>query len=139
MTLRNYHIFISHAWDYNIQYETIKGWLNKTPYFLWTDYSVPISKPLDTRTDAELRKKLRERIAASSCVIILAGMYAAYSKWIDYEINMAVEYKKPIIAVKPWGQERIPVKIQNNATEMIGWNSDSVVHTVRLYAIDRTI
>ena len=136
--LRNYHIFISHAWDYNDDYQTIKRWLNETPYFLWTDNSVPITRPLPTRTNAELRKELRERIATSSCVIILAGMYAAYSEWIDYEMVTAAAYEKPIIAVIPWAQERIPIKIQQCACTMIHWQSSSVVQAVRDYAIDRT-
>ena len=45
--LRDYHILISHSWDYNSDYETIKGWLDNASYFSWTNYSVPLSKPLD--------------------------------------------------------------------------------------------
>ena len=99
---------------------------------------MPITRPLPTRTNAELRKELRERIATSSCVIILAGMYAAYSEWIDYEMVTAAAYEKPIIAVIPWAQERIPIKIQQCACTMIHWQSSSVVQAVRDYAIDRT-
>ena len=46
-------------------------------------------------------------------------MYAAYSEWIDYEIDTAIDYGKPIIGVKPRGQERIPVKIRNNAEKLL--------------------
>jgi hypothetical protein len=65
-----------------------------------------------------------------SIVIILSAMYAAYSEWIDFEIDAAVSYGKYIIGVKPWGQERIPTKVQNNADEMVGWNKNSVVNAV---------
>ena len=43
-------------------------------------------------------------------VIILAGVYATYSKWINIEIDLAEEgftYAKPIIAIRPWGSQRI--------------------------------
>lgn len=133
--LRDYHILISHSWDYNRQYEVLKGWLNDSPYFLWTDYSVPLTKPLFVNSDKELKQKIRDRIALCSCVIILSGMYVAYSNWIDYEIDTAVAMRKPIIGVKPWGQEKIPVKVQNNANIMVGWNSSSVVEAVRVYAV----
>lgn len=86
-----------------------------------------------------MRKELQKRIAASSCIIILAGMYAAYSEWIDYEIVTAAAYRKPIIAVIPWAQERIPMKIRQYASTMIRWQSNSVVQAVRDYAIDKTI
>lgn len=134
-SLRNYHILISHSWDYNNHYETISGWLNDTPYFLWTNYSVPITRPLTVSGVNELKQKIRNRISLCSCVIILSGMYVAYSDWIDFEIDTAVSMGKPIVGVKPWGQERIPTKVQDNADIMIGWNSASVVDAVRRYAV----
>ena len=134
-SLRDYHILISHSWDYNMHYETIRGWLNDTPFFLWTDYSVPITRPLTVSGVNELKQKIRDRISLCRCVIILSGMYVVYSDWIDFEIDTAVSMAKPIIGVKPWGQERIPTKVQNNAIDMVGWNSDSVVKAVRKYAI----
>ena len=133
--LRDYHILISHSWDYNSQYETVKSWLSATSYFRWTNYSVPITRPLSVSSVNELKKKIRERISLCSCVIILSGMYVAYSEWIDFEIDAAVELGKPIIGVKPWGQERTPAKVQSNASIMVGWNSASIVDAVRNYAL----
>ena len=133
--LRNYHILISHSWDYNSHYEKIKSWLDEAKYFRWTNYSVPLSKPLDVNTKNELKEKIKNRIASCSCVIILSGMYVSYSEWIDYEIDTAVKLGKPIIGIKPWGQERIPKKVQDNADVLIGWNADSVVSAVRNYAL----
>lgn len=126
---------ISHSWDYNSQYETVKGLLDSSQYFNWTDYSVPISKPIDAKSKKELQDKIRIRISLCSCVIILSGMYVTYSEWIDYEIETAVALGKPIIGVKPWGQERIPTKVSNNADVMVGWNSSSIVDAVRNYAL----
>lgn len=133
--LRNYHIFISHSWDYNNHYETIKGWLDDSLYFDWTDYSVPISNPLTVNGVNDLRKRISDRISLCSSVIILSGMYVKYSTWIDFEINTAVTMNKPIIGVRPWGQERVPINVQNNATEMVGWNSSSVIDAIRKYSL----
>lgn len=133
--LRNYHIMISHSWDYNSHYEKVCSWLNDAKNFTWSNYSVPFSNPLDVKGKKELKEKLRNRISNCSCVIVLSGMYVSYSEWIDYEIDTAKELGKPIIGVKPWGQERIPVKIQNDSTVLVGWNSNSVVQAVRDYAL----
>lgn len=133
--LRDYHILISHSWDYKSDYETIKGWLDSANNFSWTNYSVPLSSPLDVKTKKELKDKLRTRIDLCSCVIILSGMYVSYSEWIDYEIEIALELGKPIIGIKPRGQERIPTKVNNNADIMVGWTSSSVVQAVREYAL----
>ena len=134
-SLRDYHILISHSWDYSSDYETIKRWLDEAPNFMWTNYSVPLTNPLDVNGKRELKEKLRNRISLCSCVIILSGMYVSYSEWIDYEINEAIRMNKPIIAIKPWGNERVPLKIQNNATVLVGWNSASLISTIRNYAL----
>lgn len=134
-SLRKYHILISHSWDYNNHYETIRDWLNAAPYFYWTDYSVPITRPLSVSGVNDLKQRIRNRISLCNCVIILSGMYVAYSDWIDFEIDTALAMRKPIIGVKPWGQERIPSKVQLNADVMVGWNSSSIIDAVRNYAI----
>ena len=131
MSLRDYHILISHSWDHYDDYRTIKGWLDSASYFEWTNYSVPIEKPIDVKSKIELREKLDNRIALCSCVIVLSGMYVSYSEWIDFEINVALKYGKPIIGVKPWGQSRVPRAVSFNATTMVGWTRDSVVRAVR--------
>lgn len=133
--LRDYHIFISHSWDYSEQYDKIIGFLDSANNFSYSNYSVSTNNPLDFSTNKELRDKIKNRISNSSCVIILAGMYANYSDWINYEIDVAVELGKPIIGVEPWGQQRIPVKIYENADVMVGWNANSIVTAVRDYAL----
>lgn len=133
--LKNYHIFISHSWDYSIQYETVTRWLSEATYFTWTNYSVAITNPLDVGRIRELKLKLANRISLSSCVIILSGMYAKYSRWIDFEIDTAVAMEKPIIGLIPWGHERIPIKIQDNADVMVRWNSAPLVHAIRDHAL----
>ena len=126
-----YHIFISHAWLYNEPYNTLVKWINNDTDIQWANYSVPIENPIDTNKKRELKQKLTNKIALSNVVIILAGMYAAYSEWIDYEIDEAVRMGKYIIGVRPWGQERIPKKVQDNATIMVGWNGKSVTDAIK--------
>lgn len=134
-SLKNYHILISHSWDYDDDYQTIMNWLNDAKYFTWSNYSVPLSNPIDANSKKELKEKIRKKISACSCVIILSGMYVAYSEWINYEIDTALELNKPIIGIKPRGQERIPTKVSDNADVMVGWSSSSVVQAVRDYAL----
>ena len=135
--MKTYHIFISHAWKYTEHYNKIVQWLNEAQSegkFNWKNYSVPQHDPLiDPNTTigkTKLKNSLEAQIKPASIVIILAGMYAAHSDWIDFEVDTAVSYKKFIIRVKPWGQERIPKKVSDNANVMVGWNKSSVVDAV---------
>ncbi len=132
-----YNIFISHAWKYSEYYSKVVQWLNEAQNegsFIWKNYSVPSHSPLiDPDTPAGktvLKEELKQQIRPASKVIVLAGMYVAHSDWIDFEIDTALEYGKYIIGVKPWGQERIPVKVSSNADIMVGWNKASVINAI---------
>ncbi len=130
-----YNLMISHSWHYNEHYNKVVDWLNEgIGETEWRNLSVSADNPLDTTTDRELKENLSNRIRLSSAIIVLAGMYASYSKWIDYEIDEAIRMNKVIIGVRPWGQERIPKKISDNATIIVGWNKNSVVSAVKNYA-----
>lgn len=43
--------------------------------------------------------------------------------------------KKTIIGVKPWGNERVPLKIRNDATILVPWNSVDLISAIRTYAL----
>ncbi len=126
-----YRIFISHSWAYGDAYDKIVNFLdnNGIDYY---DHSVPKNDPVHTNgTDKQLREKIDAKIKGCSGVIILAGVYASYSKWIDKEIDISVDYSKPIIAVQPWGAEKTSVKVKNAADKIVGWNGKSVADAVK--------
>ena len=107
--MNTYNIFISHAWKYSSDYNQIVKWLNEAQsegILTWKNYSVPEHDPLiDPNTTIgknKLKQMLKNQISPASKVIVLAGMYSAYSDWIGYEIDTAVDYGKYIIGVKPW-------------------------------------
>ena len=132
-----YNIFISHAWKYSDSYDKVVEWLDEAQsegLLTWKNYSAPEHDPLiDPNTTVgktKLKAELKEQIRPASKVVIISGMYAAHSDWIDFEIDASVDYGKYIIGLKPWGQERIPAKIQNNADVMVGWNKSSLINAI---------
>jgi len=131
--LRTRNLFISHAWGYYDQYWTVVGWFNDAHNFSWRNYSVPSHNSCDETTTAGLERCLTRQMSPAQGIIILAGMYAAHSSWIEYEIEEAQRMGKTIIGVRPWGQERTPIVVQNAAITMVNWNSASVVQAVRTW------
>ncbi|HCO2124683.1 TPA: TIR domain-containing protein, partial [Escherichia coli] len=81
--------------------------------------------------DIALYSAIKSQMSPSSVVLILAGVYATYSKWIDAEIRIAKEYGKPIIAIEPWGSERTSTVVKNAADRIVKWNADSIVAAIR--------
>lgn len=132
--LRQYDVFISHAWKYNNQYYNLTELLNEYPYFNFKNYSVPEHDPIVFNTTNDLYKQLDEQIKQSSVVLLIAGKYIKYRKWIQEEIKLAKKYNKPIIAVKPWGANIIPNEAEMKADVVVNWQASSIVDAIRNYA-----
>ncbi|ADB58814.1 TIR domain-containing protein [Archaeoglobus profundus] len=137
--LRIYNLFISHSWRYSGEYNRLVNLLNNAPYFWWRNYSCPQHDPA-VDPDSEvgrrtLTRELMNQIRPVHCVIVLSGLYVAYSYWIQKEIDIALSFGKPIIGVKPLGSERVPRMIQEVAREIVGWRTDSIISAIRRHSL----
>lgn len=130
--LREYAIFICHDWEYADDYNRIEGFLNSASNFRWDNVSVPEHDPLDT--DDQLEYNLRNQIRPADVMLALSGMYTARSKWMDWEMRFGRRIGKPIIAIVPRGARVLPRLIQDNASEIVGWQQESIVRAIRRYA-----
>jgi hypothetical protein len=129
---KQYHLFISHSWRYGDAYDKLSLLLRNKPYFTYSDYSVSKNDPIHTKgTDNELYEAIQRQIRACGVIIILAGVYSTYSKWINKEIEIAKKLRKPIIAVEPWGSERTSVLVKKSADKIVKWNSDSIIAVIK--------
>ena len=130
--LKLYSVFISHSWTYGDAYERLVELLEKHPLFKWRNYSVPKDDPIhDAPNTAALETAIREQMGHAGCVLILAGVYSTYSKWINREIKIAKSMGKPIIAIEPWGSERTSQVVKDAADDIVKWQSASVVNAIR--------
>ena len=127
-----YNIFISHSWSYHEHYDGLLRLLDSNPYFSYKNYSVPKDDPIHNASNQEqLKAAIRRQMQPASCIIVLAGMYTHYSKWIDIEISLAKEMGKRIIAVEPWGSQKTSLIVKNSAHNIVGWNAASVISAIR--------
>ena len=135
---RTYNLFISHSWSYSDAYDKLEGFLDTRPYFSFKNYSVPKDDPIHTNgTDKQLYDAIKNKIQLTHVVVIMAGVYASYSKWINKEIEIAQRafaIATPILAVTPWGAERTSTTVNDAADLIVGWNSESIVKGIRQLA-----
>jgi hypothetical protein len=130
--LRPYRVFISHVWTYGDDYDRVVRFLNEEPYFRWENLSVPEHDPVSMRRlEYELRKKMRP----ADAFLIIAGMYANNREWIDFEMSFARRIGRPIIGIRKWASERVPVAITNAAREVVGWTGVGIVRAIRDHAL----
>ncbi len=127
-----YNLFISHSWAYSDAYEKLVNLLNAKPYFDYNNYSVPKNDPIHNAPyEYQLKEAIRKQMQPASCVLIMAGVYSTYSKWINIEIELAKSMNKKIIAIEPWGSEKTSRTVKNAADVIVGWNTDSIVDAIR--------
>lgn len=135
--LKTYRLFISHSWTYGDAYKKLVEFFNEHPNFSWVNYSVPKDDPIhNARNDTQLYAAIKAQIAPVNCVVMLAGVYSTYSKWINKEIQISkIDYSKPLIAVEPWASERTSQTVKANADEIVKWRSDLIVNAIRRHSI----
>ena len=130
-----YNLFVSHSWTYGDAYDRLTNLLNNRSYFSYRNYSVPKDDPVhNAANDGQLRNAIRRQMTPCHVVLFIAGVYATYSKWINVEIDLAkrgFQNSKPIIAVAPWGSERISSVVRGAADQIVGWNTESIVRAIR--------
>ena len=128
---KTYRLFISHSWTYDKQYQKIVEFLEKEGVKFY-NHSVPKDDPVHTNgTDKQLKEAIESKMIGSSCIIILAGVYATYSKWIKKEIDIAIQQGKSIIAIEPWGSEKTSKKVKDNANIIVKWQAKSIADAVK--------
>jgi hypothetical protein len=133
-----YNIFISHSWAYGDAHDRLVELLNARGYFSFRNYSVPKDDPIsDAPNEQALYNAIYNQMRPASVVLIMAGVYATHSKWINKEVDIAKRQfttPKPIVAVKPWAQTNVSSVVRDNADELVAWNTESVVAAIRRWA-----
>jgi hypothetical protein len=127
--LRVYKVFICHAWDRDEEYWRISNMLD-APNFEWENLSIPEHDRLQATTTDDLAKGLRDQMRPANVVIVSAGMWVAHRDWLDFEIKFARRIGIPIIAVPPWGHERLPV-VLDRAASAFASRQDSLIAAIR--------
>ena len=133
--LKTYRLFISHAWTYNAEYYRLVSLLDNANNFSWRNYSVPEHDPADANNTSKLKTALQNQMRPTQAVLIISGMYAAYSEWIQYEIDLGSRVEQTHYGIRPWGAERIPTAVSSVAKEMVGWNTSSIVAAIRKHSL----
>jgi hypothetical protein len=126
-------LFISHSWSYGDAYERLVALLDAAQNFVYKNYSVPKDDPVHNapNTDA-LYRAIKNQMVFCDVVLIMAGKYATFSKWIQREIQIAKrDYSKPIVAIRPWGSEQVSSVVSQAADRLVDWSSGSIVSAIR--------
>jgi len=85
---------------------------------------------MDFYSYGDQKKLIRSQIYPVDVVLILSSMYLKNSQWIQFGIDVALSYNKPIVGIKPWSNSEIPDVIKKYANDIVGWNTSSLVYAI---------
>ena len=135
MSGKTYNLFISHSWAYSDAYDRLIELLDSDRYFSYKNYSVPKDDPVhNANSEAALKEAIKVQMQSCSVILILAGVYATYSRWINKEIDLAqngFDTKKKIIAIEPWGSEKTSQVVKESADKVVKWQASSIIAAIK--------
>lgn len=131
---KTYSIFISHSWQNSEALENLRKLLNERGYFNVEFEEVTKDEPINSTSAAYIKMRLADKIKNSDIVLGLAGVYASYSDWMEWELEKALQLDIPVVGVIPWGQDRISTTVSSRSKVDVNWNTESIVSAIRTYS-----
>ena len=131
---KEYHIFISNSWKYPEDLENLRNLLRNRGHFNVEFEEASADEPINSANAAYIKQRLKQKIGKSNIVLGIAGMYASYSDWMEWELDKAIELGVPIVGVIPRGQERVSTTVSSRSKENVRWNTESIVAAIRDWA-----
>lgn len=129
-----YDLYISHSWRRNNELTRLRTLLENRPYFPVEFHEASPDRPINSENESYIRRRLAQKISNADVLLVMAGVYATISDWITFEIEVAYDLDIPIIGVIPWGQTNISTTVRTYAVDIVGWNTESIVKSIRNHA-----
>src|SRR5690349_17381170 len=93
-------VFISFDYDNDRHYKNLLTAWDANKEFDFELYDASLKDPVDSNNASYIKSQIRPKIKAASHFLCLIGRECAKSRWIEWEIERAIEYSKKLIAVK---------------------------------------
>lgn len=122
MDTRVYKLFITQLKEDDEENIRFKERLDQAYDFQWENYS----QPGDT-SQVDIKNQINE----AEVVILLSGLYSLYPHHLEQVVEISQELKKPLVIIRPYGMENVPLELEEKAQEVVGWNSPCIVDAIK--------
>ena len=117
-----YDLFISQLSESTYEYDKFIGKLKSSEGFKYENHSIP---------GKTKKEELREQMKPVDVVVLLSGFYSADKDLVQRILDTAKELDKPIVIIRPYGMENVPGRIEEAASEVVGWNAMCIIDSIR--------
>ncbi len=126
-------VFVAHGFEPSDDYRRLFEYLESARNFYYRNSSV--AEPVPGLDKEGLRQELRKQINLAEVVLIPAGLYASQREWVDFELNCAKGFEKPVIVLNVFGiSMKLPVQLEALADEVVDWNERDIVDAIKRQA-----
>ena len=115
-----YNLIITNGQDKEDEYRTFVERIYSKPDFLWKE---SISPSYSTAGDEFFNK--------IDAIILLSGLYNQNKELFDELIEQSRNYDIPIVLIRPYGMEEVPLELEKNAKSIVGWNANCITDAIR--------
>ena len=126
-------IYVTHAYQEHEEYARVFEYLESRDNFFYVNCSEPDHRPGEGQDAVE--EHLRNQIELSEVVIFPVGMHAQDTELFDFQLRVAQVFKKPILAIKAFGDTvMLPAKAMEMAKQIVEWNDRVITDAVKSLA-----
>ncbi|MCK9151701.1 TIR domain-containing protein [Methanobacterium alcaliphilum] len=122
MDKKTYRLFISQTPQDTKEFSQFLERLESSHDFIWENNSQK------EKVDPEI---LFEQIEKSEVVVILSGIYSIKKELIENIFSIALKQDKPIVLIRPYGMENVPLELEEKSDAVIGWNAHCIVGAIK--------
>ena len=125
--MATYPIFLSYSWAEQDGTERITSLMEnyrlRTEDFAYEYYSVSKDDPVQfLPSNKALASAIETQMKQCSCLIILAGVYEEFTRWINLELDAAKKLKIPVILVEAVSPKHTNFKEKRAACATVKWD-----------------
>lgn len=91
-------------------------------------YDESVRVPINSVDAPYIKGRIREKIRRCGVILCLISNATHTSSWVKWELEMAIEMEKPIVAMALKGVDRatLPAPIRNTSVRFYSWDPSSL-------------
>lgn len=137
--MATYPVFLSHSWVEQDGVERITSLMEayrlKTAEFAYEYYSVSKDDPSQfLPSNKALTLSIEKQMEPCCCIIMLAGVFEEFKRWINLELDAAKKLGLPIILVEAVDPKHTSHKEKRAAVEIVNWDATQLGDAIVKYA-----
>lgn len=126
-----YRIFVTHLFQPNEDYQRVFEYLESRENFFYANSSNIEKMPAAGGTEA-IKEELREQIKPAEVVVMPIPIFELNPDLVRFQMDVAQAFKKPLLAVKSFGETvAINKEIIDRCDDIIEWNDRTLINAIK--------